>query len=220
MSLNFKRDSSTLLISLICADILFIVLHILYLHTDFITDCNFKITTDRGFAELFQYGKEISIAMMLLWLFIKEFDLCWLSWTLVFGYIALDDSFMIHERIGSTIAVYFGYGSAISLRAKDFGELTVSVIVASIFLPLLGIAYIRSSAELKKIIRNLVIMLGGLALFGVLVDLIHQYNKVKLWGLVEDGGEMFVMSIICWYVFLLFRERGTNMQPHVIRQII
>ena len=43
----------------------------------------------------------------------------------------------------------------------------------------------------------------AVAFFGVVVDMLHAAMPWGrcVWGLVEDGGEMLMMSIIVWYVF-------------------
>jgi hypothetical protein len=47
-----------------------------------------------------------------------------------------------------------------------------------------------------------------LAFFGVFFDMVHSATKIGrnvrfTLGMFEDGGEMFVMSLILWYTFLL-----------------
>lgn len=52
-------------------------------------------------------------------------------------------------------------------------------------------------------------MLFTLATFGVLIDLMHIIAPVKLsgkLGLLEDGGEMVVMSVITTFVFVLSEQ--------------
>jgi len=50
-----------------------------------------------------------------------------MDWSLLFGYLLLDDSFRIHERMG---AQYFNLSPTVSLRAKDFGKaIGLSIII-------------------------------------------------------------------------------------------
>ncbi len=50
-------------------------------------------------------------------------------------------------------------------------------------------------------------MVLALVLFGVVVDMLGIMVKTYPWqpmlDIVEDGGEMLVMSVIFWFVFLL-----------------
>ncbi len=60
-------------------------------------------------------------------------------------------------------------------------------------------------------------MLLALALFGIVVDVLHIAIAVP-WlepylALVEDGGEMLVMSTIAWFVFLLSDRSSRKVNP-------
>jgi hypothetical protein len=68
------------------------------------------------------------------------------------------------------------------LRAKDFGELTVWAAVGLAVLLLLAATYVRSTPASK----------------------VHMLVEDRLLRhallIIEDGGEMLAMSLVCWFV--------------------
>ena len=74
-----------------------------------------------------------------------------------------------------------------------------------LFLMLIGTAYLFGDRIERHTSKHLVTLVACLAFFGVLLDTIHvviPWSKL-MHGLVEDGGEMVIMSIITWYIFKL-----------------
>ena len=72
------------------------------------------------------------------------------------------------------------------------------------FSALLGICYWRVKAKARNESMVLLAMLVALSVFGVLVDMAHIKVASDPWnyrlGMVEDGGEMLVISIILGYL--------------------
>ncbi len=208
MKLDVNNDSLRLFYLLLATDVVFIILHILYLFTGIISKSYFSIEQDQGYAELFQYIKEYWIALVLGLLAIQKRSPLYLGWSLLFFYLLLDDSLKIHERLGGIISNELGLSPAFKLRAQDFGEIIVSACVGFFFLIFIAIAYRFGDRMSRETSRHLIMMLFALALFGIVVDLIHiivlqSPSLEPLLALVEDGGEMLVMSVIAWFVFLL-----------------
>jgi hypothetical protein len=126
----------------------------------------------------------------------------------------VDDAFQLHENLGIVVANQFGYQPMAGLRAQDFGELTVTASAALILLPLLAAAYYWGSRAFKRACRPMVVLLGLLVIVGVGVDMIHiivqTVTERSVWHrlliIVEDGGEMLVMSLICAYALHLLLQ--------------
>ena len=219
MMVNIK-ESREFLSLLIIADILFITLHILHSYSGFFQDHEYSLDRDRGFSEVFQYLKQFWVAAMFLWLFINKRRTLYLIWSLLFAYLLIDDSFQLHERLGIVVANYLEYTHMLKLSPKDFGEFTVFISSGLFFAVLIGVAYIYSANNIKKICRDLILMLALFTFFGVVVDAIHamaeQTTLEVVIGIVEDGGEMLVMSVICWYVFRLLRRESGNRPLEVV----
>ena len=86
----------------------------------------------------------------------------------------------------------------------------------------LGLTYWRSTSYFRKISLDVVLLLVGLAFFGVAMDMLHvmfySIEGIGDWakilgegaGWVEDGGEMLVMSLMVWYFFLIVDQQGPS----------
>ncbi len=205
MNFQCSKESTKFLCLLLLVDLAFIVVHIFY-SMGLVSDPLFSIETDFGFAEVFQYIKEYWIVAMLLILTIKSSRVIYFSWALLFLYLLLDDSLRIHEKLGANMVDYFDFKPVPNiLRAQDFGELSVSMLFGAALFSAIGVAYFFSDKLEKQISKTIFGLVMMLAFFGVLVDLLHMAIPwwKPLFGLIEDGGEMFIVSIIVWYVFML-----------------
>lgn len=203
--ITFFKERKSFLFILISTDFLFIVLHTLYVYGIIHGSSNFSLEKDFGYSEIFQYIKEYWSFLLLLIVFVSKRKFTYLVWSLFFLYLLLDDSLSIHENVGEYLANNFNIQSKFNLRAIDFGELLVSFLVGFTFLVLFIFSYIKGETEEKKVIKHFGILIFALAFFGVFVDLLHvalPFGENKL-AVIEDGGEMLVMSIVLWYAFNL-----------------
>lgn len=205
MAFDLDRDSDKLLLLCIITDVTLIVLHVLHAHSGFFTNPQFLITKDGGFGETFQYVKEGWLALMLLFLFVIAAEVVYAGWSLLFAYLLIDDLFQVHERLGWEISGYAGFLPRFGLRGDDFGELIVTAFFASILFGVIGLACYRSDQDARTFSRSMLLLLVALAIFGVVFDMVHMMMKGPFWefglGVVEDGGEMVVMSVIVRFVF-------------------
>ncbi len=215
MKISVSSWASKLLCLLLLTDICFIVLHIFFLldvWNDLYPDPYsnpYSIETDRGFAEFFQYMKEFWCVLLLGLIVVKKRSHLYLSWMLLFLYLLIDDSTSFHETLGLYISNSLGFIPLFRLRGQDFGELIVSASISLFLLGYIGIAYHLGDHLFRKVSKYLIAMLFTLATFGVLIDLVHIMAPVKLsgtFGLLEDGGEMVVMSVMTTFVFVLSEQ--------------
>ena len=196
------------LLLLLFADLLFIIGNYLLYHTHVITNDSFSLFKEFGYPEMFQYWKEISLAVVFLKVFKKTKDHIFIVWSLFFSYLLLDDSIKIHERIGEAIANHYIIGSSYigALRGQDFGELIVSGIVGSLFIILFTKYFYKSNQVVRMINFNLVTLVILLLFFGVFIDFAHMViPEIKGMQTFEDGGEMIAMSLLLWYTYNLFK---------------
>lgn len=204
----FARFKSALII-LIPLDAALILLHCLYLQG--MLGERFSIENEMGYAESYQHIKQLAVALAAFALLLKGADLLYLCWTLLFTYLFIDDSFELHETLGLRLSNNFT--SAYGLRTQDYGELLVSITAGLVFVVLLAISYRRGKRKARDESKVLLPMVLVLAFFGILVDMAHVEVASNPWhhrlGIIEDGGELLVMSIILWYVF-------TNLQENVL----
>jgi hypothetical protein len=209
-TMKFELEKDKLLLLLILTDLGFILLHILHTYTPLFMDPLFSLERDRGYAEVFQYVKESWIAALLFMLGTKKRRLVYFGFSFLFIYLLLDDSFQLHEELGWVVAEFIPFDPAeFGLRRKDFGELIVTGSFGALFFTLIAIGYWRSDGATKRVSRCIVAMILLLAFFGVLIDILHtilwikEVGPILELGMIEDGGEMLVMSVITWFVFRL-----------------
>ncbi|MBD2528053.1 hypothetical protein H6G97_00185 [Nostoc flagelliforme FACHB-838] len=193
----------------VATDMTFIIIHVIYAHTDLIPYNAFSLATDRGYSELFQYIKEYWSALFSGLLALQFRSPLYLSWSLLLFYLLLDDSLQIHEKLGGFISNQLSFSSMFNLRAKDFGELTVSIVVFLLFLCAIYISYSWSDHLSRQRSKHLIRLLFILAFFGVVVNMLHIAFKTShlldtLFTVIEDGGEMLIMSLITCYILSWF----------------
>jgi len=216
---NKNKDSIKILYYLIAADLAFLFLAVLQRHTGYFSDSHFNLTIDGSFAEFYQYGKEIFIAAI----FARLSNLWrlpgYLVWSGLFMYFFLDDAFRIHENLGRSIVKFFGFGSIFGLRAQDFGELAVFSGFGLLFLLPILVSFLRCDASHRKIWQHIMFLVILLVICGLGFDMVHSVFSDKgiaigpitlssIFGVIEDFGEMIVMSLCTWYVVNLYRRGG------------
>lgn len=207
INFHLENKSTIFLILLLLADCAFVLLHGAYkLHL--VSDPLFSVEKDFGYAEIYQYVKEYWIVILLFLTAIQRNHIIYFAWSLLFMYLLLDDSLQIHENFGDYLAEYFNFQPMFYLEGEDFGELGVSMISGLLLFTFIGISYLSSDQMAKQVSKYLFILVMSVAFFGVVVDMLHvaiPWGKA-IFGLIEDGGEMLIMSIIVWYVFSLKTE--------------
>lgn len=198
----------------LATDIGFMILHLIYAYSSLSLNPAFSIEQDHGYAEIFQYLKEYWIVLLVCFIAVQTRSFLYLIWSLLFFYLLLDDFFLIHEKLGEFLGQELALSNWLNLRARDFGELAVSATVGLFFLICLAAAYRFGDRLFRQISKCLIVMLFALAAFGIVVDMIHIVFESSaidpIFTIVEDGGEMIVMSVIACFVFLLSERLHSN----------
>ena len=82
-----------------------------------------------------------------------------------------------------------------------------SAVFGLLFVLAIVLLYILSDRTARRIALHLIGLLALLAVFGVLMDMVEvmvDHDEVaRVLVIVEDGGEMVVMSVITWFVMRL-----------------
>lgn len=205
---NFTNQSIRLFCLFLVTDVAFMTLHLIYSYTGLITNKSFSLETDRGYSEVFQYIKEYWIAVILGVLAVRTGVFLYGTWSLLFFYLLFDDAGEIHERLGSVITNQFAIPNMFNLRGQDFGELVVIGTVIAVFLTLIMVFYRFSDYSSRRVLKHLFMMMFALACCGILLDLVHIIASSPVLDpilmLLEDGGELVIMSFIVCYVISLF----------------
>ena len=221
MNVSSLKTSSNLLLLLLAIDFGFIILHIYnsVLIPDEQFNDLFSLVQDSSLPEYFQYLKWLVIAVLFIVISIKQSSLTYIAWTLLFLYLLFDDSLELHEKYGADFIQYIKSAPPLGLRKQDVGELIVTAIAGGFLFTILAWAYLIGSEIFKKVTKEMLILIAILALFGVVIDMLGQtfgsmldsINASKrlfdfLYGILEDGGEMFIGSIMLWYTYIVSRE--------------
>jgi hypothetical protein len=205
--MKFDMRRYKLLGLLVLADLVFVFLHILHVFTPLLPENLYSISRDRGYAEFFQFTKELWIAVLFLVLALRQRNLLYFIFSLLFTYFLLDDSFEFHEQVGALLAETLHLQPIFGLRAIDMGELLVSAVFGGLFVAAIAITYIMSDLATRRIANQVILMVVVLTLFGVLLDMaeIITENRAvsEVLKIFEEGGEMLVMSVITWFAFHL-----------------
>ncbi|QYO63909.1 hypothetical protein [Leptolyngbya sp. 7M] len=216
---SISNQSAKLFFLLLSTDICFFALHIVALMGGWsdsypnLYKNPYLIEMDRGHAEFFQYMKEYWCILMLGFIALRRRSLLYLSWTCFFLYLLIDDYAEIHETLGFYLSELLNFAPMFRLRARDFGEVLVSTLVGLFFLIWIGTAYRLGDSTFRRVSRTLIILLSALAVFGIVVDMLHIMSPKTLkhvFGILEDGGEMIVMSTITTFLFVVSNESISN----------
>lgn len=205
-----------LLAALVCADVALIVLHLAKPYFAFLRPHHFSLEADRGLAEYFQYLKQaaVIVAMLVCWLRTKSPT--FFVWSLFFALMLYDDSHSLHERVGAELAAAWALPGLFGLRPQDLGELVFALAVGVGTLGVLAVVSARDRGASLVPSINVVLLLAALAVCGVLVDAVHvvaYFSGSRLsWllAVVEDGGELLVMSLIAAYAYQLAADGSSG----------
>jgi len=170
----------------------------------------FSIIHDRSLGEFFQYFKEFAIVVLFFLLLRRTSQRIYFAWALIFLFILFDDSLKIHETFGAFFSSKFSTIDFWSFRAQDVGEMIVFGGVGLLLALILVPGYLKTDREHKLRSHVLLVLVFFLAIFGVFLDVLISffdwYELRMVFHLIEDGGEMIVMSIILWITFIYHKN--------------
>jgi hypothetical protein len=198
-------SSTWVLVVLLSTDVLFILLECLYGATAGFPESDWWLGQDWGYAETFQYGKELGIVVVFFLFFLRHPHILSLGWQVLFLYLLLDDSLQIHERVGRAVA-------RLVHTSWVFTDHVASAIFGSLILSLLSFGYYYAPSWFKRVSWPLFGLFTTLVLFGVVLDTVHQVIGrsvpllFRIGYVMEEAGEMVTFSLIAWYVHRLATE--------------
>lgn len=200
------------LYTLLVIDFVFISLHALK-SLGYVSNPNLSVTKNFGYGESFMYLNELFIIGCSLWLGFKFRRSIFYLWAAVFVYVLLDDSLEIHEKVGYYLGGWIKQHSDITLIiAKESAEIGSFVLFGILlFTPILLIYVKTNISSLKVFIQDLLILFAGLLFFGIGIDFMNIFFETGTFlngflGLLEDAGEMVMISIIAWYTWTFISQ--------------
>lgn len=198
-----------LLVCLLFADALFIGADILQ-RQGVLHDVRFLVTHDRGFGELFQYSKAALGCFLLVRMGARRSSYAAFTWAGLLALVLLDDSLELHEHAGEMLAPLLRLPSIGSLRANQVGELVFYAALGTACLVALGLAWWRGDGQERALSRTLFPWFAALGFCAVLLDAVSSLTRKTALGidfaLLEDGGEMVVLSFLTAALWRFFDE--------------
>lgn len=150
------------------------------------------ISRDRGFPEIWQYGKEAAIVAMLTACHRRLRSAVHLAWSAVFAYFLIDDSLEVHETLGEAIAGGLGLDQPFGIEGRDAGQILVSASVGLLLVAIVAGTTLTDRTPARRLTGRLLPVLAAIGFFGVVADVI---DVIDVLGLVEDCGEMTTMTV-------------------------
>jgi hypothetical protein len=204
----------TLLVLLVVVDFVFIAVHALHVWSPWFAGGHFSMENYNGLASIYQYIKQAWLAGCLALAFLQTRSKVFAGWTLLFAFLLLDDALELHERVGAILAASLNFPAVLGLRPADLGEVSVAAAIGCLALALVAITFRHGGSQSRELSADLMCLLAALALFGVFFDMLHTITYFKapsvaeFFALIEDGGEMLVVSVITAYTFDLTSNAG------------
>ena len=204
--LKLQNTAVTVLFFMLLTDVAFIVVHLLHcFHSKLGEASSLLLDTGYGYPENFQFLK-YTIILILLGTFIAKKN--WFSFIpLLFLFILLflDDVFQWHRLFGNAIYQFFHVEGIWRFSGTNVGSMLYAFILGVFCFLLIIFGVQKSSERLKGYYRVIFFMLSALFLFGFGVDVLNQaisyyYGKICLFTVIEEGGEMIVLSLLVWYL--------------------
>ena len=200
-----------LLAILLIVDIGFVAIDAYFHFTGYTV--TWSVTEENSVPGICQYLKEIAAAVLLILVARKTRIRGFFIWAYLSLYLFFDDIIQLHEAAGGIVRNLTKWDMFLGLRDQDFGELGFSLIVGTIFLVCLVKAYQKGDPFFRIASRGLFASFFLLAFFGIVVDMLaimlsDLRGPTFEWGLntLEDGGEMFALSIIVTFCFYLYQR--------------
>ncbi len=205
-----------LLLLLLCGDVLLILIHLISVETGWLRGAAVHLESEGGPPELYQYLKEFWIAVCLMVTFAATRHIVYFSWSLIFLFLLVDDAARVHENVGTWLAARYNLPAPFGLRSKDIGELLFAAAAGLTCVAMIGASLWRGTEQSYRVSRDLGLLVVCLGVLGVLVDMLHviAYTGRSLLAqvllVIEDGGEMIVMSAVMAYAFHVAMHVGRS----------
>ena len=196
---------------LLSADFIFMVMHFYYKLTHDMQCSLFCLTTDRSYAEFYQYLKYSWIMILLGYVILSTKKPHHLSWILLFAFFLFNDAFQLHQIFGAAFSRRFAFDPPLDLGRGDIGAFVYFILCGLALMGLVFWTYLRGDKNYRKHAIDIGIFVFIVFFFGAVVDIIHVAFSLHGVGLsfLEEAGEMVIMSMVLWYVYMLAVSRGT-----------
>lgn len=193
------RNAAAVLVLFAAADLFFIALHLAF-GFGFTKDPVFSLEGDRIGGEFWQYVKEYWIAVVMGVLWWRRREVIYAAWSAVFLYLLADDSLQVHEKVGDRIGRALNLPAIGNLRWWDLGQTIFAASCAAALLAGIALLYRKADQDARRVTLTMITGLLLMGVFGVGADVLHALTALDALIVVEEGGELLVMSGICTLV--------------------
>ena len=156
-----------------------------------------NVETDRGVPELFVYTKTVLIIGLLFAMYARLRQPIYLAWSIIFVIVLIDDATRLHEVLGGDLVDAVGLPALFGVPPQIWGETAVWIgLGLLVWLPLRR-GFAGSDRPHTDVGRAFLALFAGLLVFAVGVDhlKVMLHDHVRGLGLIEDGGEMIMISL-------------------------
>lgn len=211
-----RRLDRAFLAGLLIADLVFLGMFVAYAFAEhygmrdslFYGNVRFSFV-DGGYPELYGYAKQVFIALLCLGGYSRNRQPVLLALAFLFAVVGLDDSLALHEAIGGHLATTFGVPPS---RGEPAGWAMLGV------LPMLAVlaGYRHSDAGSRRNAEALLLAFAVLLFFAVGIDAVHGVVSRSigrfqtLFTVLEDGGELLSLTVICAAALAVWRDTATR----------
>ena len=129
---------------------------------------------------------------------------------LIFAFALIDDAFRLHEQTGAYLAnSHIGPRYIVETVNYHVGQMLFFFTIASFFTLILLAVWWRTDGTHRPWFIVFTALLFGLGFFAAFVDAVKIaiYPTSVVWHLAtiaEEGGEMLVLSLLCWVSIMAF----------------
>ncbi len=168
-----------------------------------------SLLADRSIAEFYGYLKVLLAAACLIATWRSTRQAIYLSWAVVLTIVVMDDAFMVHENLGVWLSPFDPDQTIAGLPADHFGELVTWGLMGIVALAALYAGFRASIPDESRWTLAIAASFAGLIFFAVIVDIFAVGLKgiVRGVGMIEDGGELVMMSLMLFAAVTIMRNR-------------
>jgi len=208
-----RRKIGVLLLVMLAVDVLFMCTTLM-IDWGYIHDERWSAEKDRGFGELFMYVQELGLVVLCLMLWRRTRQAFALVWAGAFLFLFIDDAFQMHETFGHVFDDWTQIERRGMMRAQDYGELLAWLPFLILIAGLVLWSHFRSDKRHRLFLYGLYVLAAALVGFGVCVDILSRlYNfwgRTNLVSMLEDGGEMVVVSLMVGLMLFKLSRTGSK----------
>lgn len=176
-----------------------------------------NIDRDWSAGEITNYLKWSLLAFVFLTAYVRSRAVMMLSLFAVVLILLADDSLQIHETLGPVVVHALGLQEVLGLAAYTVGPIVVWGTLGLAVLTLTWIGWRTASTEMKSALYPVFTLFFGIVFCAVGVDALHELVDLPkvikgVLGLIEDGGEMLLLTAMLHYVWTTFRVNAQKIR--------